>query len=163
MTFISDQLEIKAVVDFQFGFCYFLKNKMNRVFNQFHEFFRNVTSKCRPDETLPFAQVDELNENNEINSCDGSEVDLNEGDNLDERRNTIREIKKPTISAWDAGWNVSNAIQVSCLTKLLRIKLFPIENNSFSMQTHKPEKKKKLEYYFKDFLRTLRSNSCTKN
>ena len=66
MTFISDQLEIKAVVDFQFGFCYFLKNKMNRVFNQFHEFFRNVTSKSRPDETLPFAQVDELNENNEI-------------------------------------------------------------------------------------------------
>lgn len=151
MTFISDQLEIKAVVDFQFSFCYFLKNKMNRVFNHFHEFFRNVTSKSRPDETLPFAQVDELNENTEINSCDGSEVDLNEGDNLDERRNTICEIKKPTISAWDAGWNVSNAIQVSCLTKLLRIKLFPNENNSFLMQTYKPGKKKEIIMLFQRF------------
>jgi len=77
------------------------------------------------DETLPFASYDQNDLENET-SLEGGKTP---GDNRHgsilysdcakiekHRRDTVTGIEKPTISAWDAGWNVSNAIQVSILS-----------------------------------------------
>ena len=76
------------------------------------------------DETVPFANYDQNDPKIEAQKKEDENLNENKPPlNLPKfdsakkekrRRDTVTGIEKPTISAWDAGWNVSNAIQVCC-------------------------------------------------
>ena len=87
---------------------------MTSVTSYCQQMLHKIQGNQNNDEVIPFAQVGVIKEGsdfqlNKAKTCQESLVEKNASK---ERRNTVCGIEKATISAWDAGWNVSNAIQV---------------------------------------------------
>ena len=85
------------------------------------QLFSRYKSNIGKDEAIPFAQHDQAGFVCESAAMDDKKLndeglkifaEVNGDQRQKRRRDTVTGIEKPTISSWDAGWNVSNAIQV---------------------------------------------------
>ena len=92
-------------------------------------YWRTKSGNAVKDETVPFAQnnhgefcheAGDFDTGKSMNNNHVEEISLQKPKRREMlRRDTVTGIEKPTISAWDAGWNVSNAIQVRFLRSLI--------------------------------------------